>query len=113
MDNVTITKIKTATTTPVLTWVSDKLHPLDTRYRLAVDGVEYIKSTRKHKPPRALKAPRKKKRMYKPCVLSPASKLKRRDYMRVYRSAQRNELRVLKNQLALLQQQGCERLVCL
>jgi hypothetical protein len=90
--------------TPVFTWMADHIHKHDSKYRIAIDNVEYIRSTRRFRPAKLMKILRDKKpRVYKKVILSDAEKLKRKEYMLEYRIIKKAEVKRLQEEIYRLQ----------
>jgi hypothetical protein len=104
MDMATEATTPAKPTTPVFTWMADHIHKHDSRYRVMIDSVEYIRSTRRFRPAKLMKKLRDKKpRVYKKVILSPEEKLKRKMYMLEYRIIKKAEVKRLQQEIDRLQ----------
>ena len=68
------------------------------RYRVRIDGAEYVRSWRDP----SMRRPRKKSKI----ILTEEGKEQRRKYMKTYRSAGKNKLADLQAKLARLEEEG-------
>ena len=103
MNAVHIVSTTPLAATPVIKWIKDPLKKNDAKYRISIDGTEYIRSTRKKRPTKPFKKPRAKKpRAYKHVFLTPEERVKRKEYMYKYRLKRKQEVRQLEAEVIRL-----------